>query len=73
MLKVKLNNLCCANCANKIKNKVDKLKYVENSSLNFFTKVFYVELADDSKKEMIFEQIQEITKGIDPDVAVEKI
>ena len=36
-IKVKLVDLCCANCAAKIEEKVSRLPGVESASVNFLT------------------------------------
>ena len=73
MLKVKLDNLCCANCANKINHKVSKIKYVDDVVLNFFTKTMYVELKEEDKENQVLDQIIDIVNGVEPDVIVKKI
>ena len=69
-IKVKLIDLCCANCAAKIEEKVSRLPGVESVSVNFLTEKMVLEVAepelDSVKKEII-----KIVKKIEPDVTVE--
>ena len=69
-VKVKLNDLCCANCAAKIEEKVSKLSGVESVAVNFLTEKMILE-ADPAKLEEIKEQIVKIVSKIEPDVEVE--
>lgn len=69
-VKVKLNDLCCANCAAKIEEKVSKLSGVESVAVNFLTEKMILE-ADPAKLEEIKAQIVKIVSKIEPDVEVE--
>ncbi len=69
-VKVKLNDLCCANCAAKIEEKVSKLSGVESVAVNFLTEKMILG-ADPAKLEEIKEQIVKIVSKIEPDVEVE--
>ena len=70
--KVKLHDLCCANCAAKIEDKVSKLDGVESVTVNFLTEKMIMN-ADESKMEDILSRIEKIVHKIEPDVEIEYI
>ena len=49
-IKLVLSGLNCANCANKIEAKVNKINGIENASLNFSTTVLTVEINKEEEK-----------------------
>jgi len=63
---VKLEGLCCANCAAKIEEGVKKLSGVESASLSFMTQRLTVEV-EDSKTEEIMEAARKIANKIEPE------
>lgn len=69
-VKVKLHDLCCANCAAKIEEKVSKLSGVESVSVNFLTEKMLLEV-EPAKLDEIKSQILKIVNKIEPDVEVE--
>ncbi len=69
--KFKLQGLDCANCANKIEQKVAKLKLVEEASVNFNTATLIV-TSSLSQKELMAE-IEAIVHQLEPDVAVKPL
>lgn len=69
-IKVKLNDLCCANCAAKIEEKVSRLPGVESVSVNFLTEKMILEVAE-SELDAVKAEIIKIVKKIEPDVKVE--
>ncbi len=70
--KVKLHDLCCANCAAKIEDKISKLDGVESVTVNFLTEKMIMN-ADESKMEDILSRIEKIVHKIEPDVEIEYI
>ena len=68
-MKVKLNDLCCANCAAKIEEKVSQLPGVENVSVNFLTEKMILEV-NDCAIDRVQSEIVKIVKKIEPDVTV---
>lgn len=50
---VKLEGLCCANCAAKIEEGVKKLDGVKEASLSFMTQRLIMEVADDMADSVI--------------------
>ena len=71
-VKVMLHDLCCANCAAKIEDRVAKLEGVESVTVNFLTDKMIL-MADENKLDAIKEQVEKIVHKIEPDVTVEFI
>lgn len=69
-IKLVLSGLNCANCANKIETKVNKIKGIENASLNFSTTVLTVEINKEEEKNNIVNEIKSIVKKLEPHVKV---
>lgn len=69
--KILLKGLTCANCANKIENKVKNLDSIKNATINFATTTLIVELNQGNKIEEVFKEISKIVKSLEPDVEVE--
>lgn len=64
---IKLDGLCCANCASKIEAEVQKLEGVSHASLSFMTQRLTIE-AEDGKVDEIVEASRRISNKIEPDV-----
>lgn len=71
-IKAKLHDLCCANCAAKIEEKISKLEGIETVTVNFLTEKMIL-VADDAKLDEIKLQIEKIVHKIEPDVEIEYI
>ena len=65
-----LEELCCANCANKIEGRVGKINGVTQSCVNFVSKTLTVETDKDACEEEVILEIKSIVKEIEPDVKV---
>lgn len=65
--KYKLNNLDCANCANKIEQTLKRDKNINNASVNF-TKLTV--MVDTNMEKGVKTYVSNIVKGIEPDVDV---
>jgi copper chaperone CopZ len=63
---VKLEGLCCANCAAKIEEGVKKLSGVENASLSFMTQRLTMEIEED-KSEEVMEAAKKLANKIEPE------
>lgn len=72
MITLIMNGLDCANCANKIEQKVGALPNVKESSMNFVTKNLKLTLVHDKFKEDIIEETKKIVKKLEPHVVVEE-
>lgn len=63
---VKLEGLCCANCAAKIEEEVKKLDGVESASVSFMTQRMTMEI-EDNKSVEIMEAAKKISYKIEPE------
>ncbi|MBU3133603.1 cadmium-translocating P-type ATPase [Clostridium gasigenes] len=69
-----LNGLDCANCANKIEDRINKLESIKEATVNFSTATLILEIKDGYEKEDIINQVKNIIKKLEPGVKVtEKI
>lgn len=71
--KLELKGLGCANCANKIEDKVGKLDSVKEANLNFATITLYIERNENYLKEDVIKEIKKIVTSLEPDVVVEEV
>lgn len=63
---VKLEGLCCANCAAKIEEEVKKLAGVESASLSFMTQRLTMEI-DEGKTDEIMDAAKKTAYKIEPE------
>ena len=70
--KIKLHDLCCANCAAKIEDKMSKVDGVNSVTVNFLTEKMILDI-DESKLEIIMAQVEKIVHKIEPDVEIEVV
>lgn len=63
---VKLEGLCCANCASKIEESVKKLLGVKEATLSFMTQRLTLDVAD-GMEEAVLEQARVIADKIEPE------
>jgi copper chaperone CopZ len=63
---VKLEGLCCANCAAQIEAEVSKLSGVETASLSFMTQRLTMEV-EESKADEIVEAARKVAYKIEPE------
>ena len=71
-IKLYLKGLDCANCANKIENKVNKLESVEEAVLNFSLSLLIVNLKENSDVNKVEGEIKTIVNNLEPHVIVSK-
>lgn len=71
-VKLRLKDLCCANCAAKIEDKMSKVDGVESVTVNFLTEKMILELAED-KLDEILNKAEKIVHKIEPDVKIQRI
>lgn len=69
---LKLENLCCANCATKIENECKKIKGIEDVTLSFMTQKMTI-LAPDSEMDRIIDEASKIAKKIEDEVVIKRI
>lgn len=63
---IKLEGLCCANCAAKIEEGVKKLDGVKDASLSFMTQRLTIE-AEDGREDEVVKAAQVIAEKIEPE------
>lgn len=63
---VKMEGLCCANCAAKIEEGVKKLDGVREASLSFMTQRLTIE-AEDGREDEIVEAARKIAAKVEPE------
>lgn len=69
---LKLEGLCCANCAAKIENEVNKIPDVDEANLSFMTQKLTI-VAPDDKIEEIVTQATKISEKIEGEVVVKRL
>ena len=66
-----IEDLCCANCANKIETEIKNLDGVTSASLNFIAQKLFVEF-EDRIADTITASVVKIATKIEPDVSIEE-
>ena len=69
---LKLEGLCCANCAAKIENAIQRIDGIEEANLSFMTQKLTIQ-ASDSEMERIIEEASRIAKRIEDEVVVKRL
>lgn len=70
--KIKLHDLCCANCAAKIEEKMTKVDGVNSITVNFLTEKMIMDV-DEAKLDSVMTQMEKIVHKIEPDVEIEVV
>lgn len=65
----KLDEIDCANCANKLQDALAKLDGVDSVSVNFLTQKLTLSAADDRFNE-VFERVVKLASEIEPDCEI---
>lgn len=68
--KLNLKGLDCANCANKIEDRVNKLEEVEEANINFSLGRINIKIKNEDSKENVINHVKRIVKELEPDVEV---
>ena len=66
-----IEDLCCANCANKIEAEIKNLDGVTSASLNFIAQKLFVEF-EDRIADTISASVVKIATRVEPDVTIEE-
>ena len=69
---IKLEGLCCANCAAKIEEGVKKVPGVITASLSFMTQRLVLEI-EDGAEDRIIEEVRKIKDKIEPEAGFKVI
>lgn len=67
--KFKLEDLCCANCAAKMEDGIQKLPGVKNANINFMMQKLTVE-AEDEQFDDVMKEVVKLCKKIEPDCTI---
>lgn len=67
-----INGIDCANCAAKIENKINKIKNIEEATLNFMTGKLSIEFKEITEEEIekITDEVKKIINKIEPDAVI---
>ena len=65
----KLDEIDCANCAQKLEDAINKLDGVERASVNFMTQKLTLTAADDAFDEVL-DRVVKLTADIEPDCEI---
>ena len=72
-VKLLLKGLDCANCANKIEEKVNNLQEVNEANVNFSMGFIVIEKKDNIDKDELIIKVKEIVNKLEPHVIVEEV
>lgn len=67
--KFKLQDLDCANCAQKMEDAIKKIEGVNDASVSFMTQKMSID-ADDEKFEAIMDEVVKVCKKVEPDCVI---
>lgn len=70
--KFKVEGIDCPNCAAKIEKLVGNIEGVTSSKINFMAEKLTVE-AEDSKADVLLEEVKKVVRTVEPDANVEEI
>ena len=67
-----IEGIDCANCAAKIEDKINRMKNIEESNLNFMMGKLSIEfkLSTDEEVEEIMEEVRKLVKKLEPDAVI---
>lgn len=65
----KIEGIDCANCAAKMEDKINKIKEIEEATLNFMTSKLSIEFksSDEKDVEKVMEEVKKIVAKMEPD------
>ena len=69
-IKISLKGLDCANCANKIENKVNELEEIKEANMNFALGRMALSISEGINKEDVINKIKKIVNDLEPHVIV---
>ena len=67
-----IEGIDCANCAMKLENKINKIKGINEASINFmmWKLIIEAEVLTENEFEVIMKQVKEITKKMEPEAVI---
>lgn len=66
---IRVQNLCCANCASKIERAIAKLDDVNSASVSVFTQKITIDMTDGSES-AVLNEVHRICKKVEPDMVL---
>lgn len=70
--KYKVYGLDCANCANKVEEKIKEIEGVKDIKLSYIMEKLKLEIEDDISEDDVLNEIEKIGRKIEPDFIVYK-
>ena len=70
--KFKIENLDCANCANKLEESLQKIEMIEHVRVHFITQKLTFACTEENKEQAL-EKIRKVIKKEEPDVKLEEV
>lgn len=62
----------CANCANKIEDKINRMDEVDSCNINFMVMKMIVTLKDNVNEEDFLEKVNQVARRVDSDSKISK-
>ena len=66
-----IEDLCCANCAARMEEAIQKLDGVNSAAVNFLTQKLTID-ADEARLDSILDEAERIIKKIEPDCTLKR-
>ena len=66
-----IEDLCCANCAAKMEENIQKIEGVNSANVNFLTQKLTLD-ADEARLDAILDEAERIIKKIEPDCVLQR-
>lgn len=70
--KFKIKGLDCANCASELERMLKKIEGIESANISFITQKMEIEY-DETRKQVIMQEVKKVIKKEEPDVTIEEI
>lgn len=67
-----LDGLCCANCAAKIENGINKLDGIDKATISFLASKLVIETAEEPSAALL-KQIEKVVHKVEPDVEMKEV
>ncbi len=67
-----LDGLCCANCAAKIENGINKLDGIDKATISFLASKLVIETAEEPSAALL-KQVEKVVHKVEPDVEMKEV
>lgn len=67
-----LDGLCCANCAAKIENGINKLDGIDKATISFLASKLVIETAEEPSAALL-KQVEKVVHKVEPDVEMKDV